>query len=377
MGGRYCQWAGSRPESFVMKILIIEDDREIRNTLQDLLEVHGHAVLAADDGVEGIRLANTVPDLILCDIAMPAKGGYEVIRIIRELPQCREIPFIFLTARANRADQRYGMALGADDYITKPFTERDILDAIAARVRRQQPFRERVEQLVAERRAMVSAPWSHELMTPLCGILAGIELIEAETGTATIKPAELKKLLGAIRDGAERQHALSRKLVIYYELECLKAEQPKAFRCNDAAAVLTAGAIRAAKEEHRSDDLIMRCDDGAVPLSEAHFLAAVAELAGNAFRFSKPGQPVSVTGVRQGARYQVEIADQGSGMTADQRMKVDAFRQFERNIREQQGLGIGLALVRSAAELAKGEFRLQTGSGGRGLKAILDLPSLS
>jgi len=356
-----------------MKILIIEDDLAIRNTLQDLLELNGHTVLAAADGSEGVRLAERRPDLIFCDMVMPGMDGDEVIVAIRQLPYCLDIPFIFLTALTDRADQRLGMSLGADDYITKPFSERDILDAVAARVRRQQPLLERVKRLLAERRMVADAPWSHELMTPLCGVLGGLELIEAEADT--IQPGELKGLLRIIRGGAERQQALSNKLVLYFDLERLRAARsPKTFRCDHAPEAIAAGAVKAAMDANRSPDLTVQCGPGSVPLAEAHILAAVAELVGNAFRFSKPGSPVSVTGTRHGARYQIEIADQGSGMTAEERAGVDAFKQFGRGKREQQGMGLGLAIARSVAEIAGGHFGLQAGSGDLGLKAILDLP---
>lgn len=121
-----------------MNILIIEDEPAIRETLQLCLELNGHTVIAAEDGPAGVRLAAQRPDLILCDVGLPGLDGYGVIAAIQQLPACRDIPFIFLTARAGRDDLRRGMSLGADDYITKPFTQRDILDAIAARLRRQQ-----------------------------------------------------------------------------------------------------------------------------------------------------------------------------------------------------------------------------------------------
>lgn len=357
-----------------MKILIIEDDLEIRNSLHDMLEIHGHAVIDAADGIEGTELAkSSQPDLIFCDIAMPGMGGFDVITSIRQHPQCCEIPFIFLTARANRADQRHGMALGADDYITKPFSEKEILDAVTARIRRQQPSRERVARLMAERRIVADAPWSHELMTPLCGILGGLELLESTA--EPVEPGELEKIVAIIRAGAERQHALARKLVTYYELERLKEAAPRqtVFSC-DAVATVIAGAARAAAEEKRADDLVVRCEPGTVPVSEAHLLAAVAELVGNAFHFSKRGLPVTVAGIRDRNHYRIEVVDQGVGMTAEQRMKVDAFRQFGREKREQQGLGIGLAIVRSLAELAGGELTLETVFAGKGLKATFELP---
>jgi CheY-like chemotaxis protein len=83
-----------------MKILIIEDEPAIRETLQDLLEINGHTVVAAPDGRRGVELARDCPELILCDIGLPGLDGYQVIAEVQKLPQSRDIPFIFLTARA-------------------------------------------------------------------------------------------------------------------------------------------------------------------------------------------------------------------------------------------------------------------------------------
>src|SRR4051812_16336846 len=106
-----------------MKILIIEDQEDIRATLRDLLEINGHEVIEAEDGVQGVKLAAQTPDFIFCDMSMPNLDGRGVLNAIKEMPEIRDVPFVFLTANAERHHQREGMTLGADDYITKPFTE--------------------------------------------------------------------------------------------------------------------------------------------------------------------------------------------------------------------------------------------------------------
>lgn len=357
-----------------MNILVIEDDAAIRLVLQDLLELNGHTVALAEDGPAGLRLAARPPDLILCDIGLPGMDGFEVIAAIRGLPACRDVPFIFLTARADRRDQRQGMALGADDYITKPFTEKDILDAIAARVRRQQPLRERVAHLLAERRAELSADWSHELMTPLNGVLGGLQLIEAETGP--IDPAELRQMLGLIRAGAERQLALSRKLVAYFDLERLRTAPPAERPRCDAAATIAAGVAAAPLAAGRTADLAVRCEPGTVALAEHHFQTAVAELVGNALRLTPRGQPVSVTGTLAGGRYRLAVTDRGPGLTPGEIAQVGAFVRFPAGRYEHQGLGLGLAIARSAAESAGGRLELAPRPDGPGLRAVMDLPAV-
>jgi len=355
-----------------MNILIIEDEDDIRQTLQELLELNGHTALAAADGPAGIALAERRPDLIFCDINMPGMDGYAVMEAVQRHPHCRDIPFIFLTALADRAAQRRGMTLGADDYITKPCTEREILDAIAARVRRQRPLRERLEALLAERQREAGAAWSHELMTPLNGVLGGLQLIEAEA--EAIKPEELKELLALIRDGAERQHRLSRQLILHHELVQLKSAPPPAARLGcDAASGIAAGAAEAAARHRREADVSVQCDDARLPLAATHLAAAVAELTGNALRFSSPGQPVTVTGTAGAGRYTITITDQGPGMTAEECRSFGPFVQFGRAKREQQGLGLGLAIAQSVAELAGGRLDLRPAPAGRGLQAVIDV----
>ena len=355
-----------------MNILIVEDDEAIRTGLGLLLELNGHNVLAAADGFEAIKLAERGPHFIFCDIGMPGMDGYQVFDEIQKLPQCHGIPFVFLTAMTDRESQRHGMTLGADDFITKPFAEREILAVIEARIRRQKPLRERIEALVADRCREVGAEWSHELMTPLTGVLGGLELIESEIDS--VKPDELKDLLAIIRSGAERQYQLSKKIMLYFELERLKMSRAAYTARCDASVAIAAGVSAAAQRFTRGTDLTVSAAEGTVALDGAHLSAAIAELVANAFIFSKPGEPVTVMGVALPGRYRIEVADLGPGMSPEQCARVGAFQQFGRAQQNQQGLGLGLAIARAAAEIAGGQFLVQAGAEGRGLHVTLDLP---
>ena len=119
------------------RVLVVEDDPVIRANVLELLSEEGFEGISAQDGADGIALCKArVPDLVVCDIALPKLDGYAVLRAIREDAAIASTPFIFLTAKAERADVRAGMNLGADDYLTKPFTARDLLDAVRIRMRR-------------------------------------------------------------------------------------------------------------------------------------------------------------------------------------------------------------------------------------------------
>jgi diguanylate cyclase (GGDEF)-like protein len=126
------------------KILVIEDEEFVRENIVELLDAEGFEVIGAEDGRMGLNLAKAmVPDLILCDVMMPELDGYGVLTALRQDSILATVPFIFLTAKAAKADLRQGMELGADDYLTKPFTRAELLGAIISRLKKQAAVQER------------------------------------------------------------------------------------------------------------------------------------------------------------------------------------------------------------------------------------------
>src|SRR3954451_13909497 len=121
------------------KILVIEDEPEMRRNLLTILRMEKFQPIGAENGRAGLELArHEKPDLILCDVMMPELDGYGVLSALRQNPDTVTTPFIFLTAKGEKIDQRSGMYLGADDYLTKPVAKADLLNAIVARVRRSE-----------------------------------------------------------------------------------------------------------------------------------------------------------------------------------------------------------------------------------------------
>lgn len=121
------------------KILVVEDEPGIRMTLSFMLKAEGFDVTAAENGRAGIEAARAkTPDLILCDINMPEMNGFEVLEQLRQEPALAATPFVFLTARIDRSDMRRGMNLGADDYLTKPFTRDELMETVNARIKKHE-----------------------------------------------------------------------------------------------------------------------------------------------------------------------------------------------------------------------------------------------
>lgn len=121
-----------------VRIQIIEDNDDIRESIVEILELANYEVIAASNGKTGIELVNQhLPDLILCDIMMPELDGYGVLYLLGKNPLTASIPFIFLTAKAERIDVRKGMEMGADDYLTKPFDDMELLNAVESRLNKK------------------------------------------------------------------------------------------------------------------------------------------------------------------------------------------------------------------------------------------------
>lgn len=121
------------------KILLIEDDKIMRENSAEILELAGYQIVVSENGKKGAQLAKeTKPDLIICDIMMPELDGYGVLHVLSKDPSTATIPFIFLTAKAEKSEMRKGMSLGADDYLTKPFEETDLLNAVESRLKKNE-----------------------------------------------------------------------------------------------------------------------------------------------------------------------------------------------------------------------------------------------
>lgn len=113
------------------KILVIEDNRELRENTVELLELAGYTVSTADNGTDGfLKAVNELPDVVLCDIVMPGSGGLSFLHLVKAQPATKHIPLIFFSAGSAPIAVQRGLQLGADEYLTKPFTNDELLSAV-------------------------------------------------------------------------------------------------------------------------------------------------------------------------------------------------------------------------------------------------------
>lgn len=347
------------------KILVIEDEGPIRSNLLEMLDAEGFEVMGAENGRIGVQSARDyLPDLILCDILMPELDGYGVLAELRQDPLTGAIPFVFLTAKADKGDLRQGMELGADDYLVKPFTRDQVLKAVSARLEKQSLVSAHFQRKLEELRTNIAASLPHEFLTPLTVILAASEILVHHSDK--LEPGEVPVIAGRILASGKRLQRLIKNFLLYTRLEAAatdpdEAEALRGYGTSDARTVITEAALRAAQQAGRSADLSLELNDATLRMGQAHLAKIAEELLDNAFRYSKAGTPVAVRcHVDNAGVFTLSVTDKGRGMTVEEIARVGAYVQFEREHYEQQGQGLGLTIAKRLAELHGGELTIES-----------------
>ncbi|NLX08213.1 MAG: hybrid sensor histidine kinase/response regulator [Chloroflexi bacterium] len=347
------------------KLLLIEDEATLREIIAGNLAFEGFTVLEAGDGEEGLALIHAHhPDLVICDIAMPRLDGYELLRAVREDADTRSMPFIFLTASADRASARLAVELGADDYLTKPITLPELLLAIQYWLARHRPVMVVQDTRLKAVQATLAYLVSHELRTPLVSSMMIQDIIAAQVGQ--LAPARLDDLLDKLSTGSRSLARLVEQMAFLTGLEA-GTLSPRMIQAEGQVwplAEITAQAIdlgrRFADCNHEAAIQVQEPDrDTTVAVHLPAFRHALAELIANALSFSPGGGEVTITQWRDDGMVWLCVADQGNGLPPEQLEHVfDMFYQIDRDMHAQQGIGLGLPLARRITEAHGGTLTL-------------------
>jgi len=349
------------------KILVIEDEEYIRENIQDILSLEHFETLTAANGAIGLELARQeTPDLIVCDIMMPEMDGYGVLERLRKTENTATIPVIFLTAKADRSNQRRGMELGASDYLTKPFTPSELLKAISTQLEKQAAVERKAQIWMDELRSNITSALPHELHTPLTGIIGISDLLITDYGL--METAEILDMLKDINQSGKRLYRLTQNFLLYAELELQMADPGRRETHHTPAKSHIKGliqdvALQIAQQNDRESDLNLNLEDTTLLISEPRLRKILEELLDNAFKFSDPQTPVALTGTRINTDYCLSITNQGRGMTPDQIARLGAYMQFERRLYEQQGSGLGLIIAKRLTEIYGGRMQIDSQPG--------------
>lgn len=347
-------------------ILIIDDEEDMRSVVASMLEAEGFSTRqapSAEDGLVMIRKA--CPDIIISDINMERMTGFDFLEEVRKDPATAGVPFIFITGVGGRITYRHGMELGADDFLEKPFSRDELLASVRTRLRAREVVQQQSEQKLQDLRSSISQALPHEFRTPLTAVLAFSKILRDDKDVA---PEEVRKFSGMIHASAERLHRLVENYLMIADLEVIAADPEgvahlRAQTAERVSTIVGSTVHDAAEHYMRSKDLMLDMAQATCRMSRDHLAKVVHELTDNAFKFSKPGTPVTVTARSEGKSYLIEISDKGDGMSRDQMERANLFQQFGRKKREQQGAGFGLGLAKRLVELYGGTLTLASGQG--------------
>jgi two-component system, sensor histidine kinase and response regulator len=353
------------------KILVIEDEALLREEVMEWLVMAGHEVIGAADGLEGVKQAlDYVPDVILCDIAMPYLDGYGVMLQVRANAITQMIPFIYMTARVSLDDIRQGMNLGADDYVTKPFTYHQLIQAVERRLEkkaqhelRQQAELEQWQQALEEEQALrllksrMVAMFSHDFRNPLATILSSN---------------------GILRDHSDRLDP-QRRLAFFNRIE---ASVHRLTQMVDD--MLTAAQIESGNLSFKPEPLDLTgflqqiIEDFQFIYGDTHTLSFKSQLSNNvqvdprllrqiavnlisnAVKYSPRGKEVNISLQHNHHGLELSVQDHGIGIPdTDQQNLFQAFQRAS-NVGSVAGTGLGLAIVQQAAALHSGTVELES-----------------
>jgi signal transduction histidine kinase len=346
------------------KILVVEDAHALRKDIMEMLRFEGFEVIGAENGLVGLNAARThLPDLIICDIMMPELDGFGMLAELQKNPLEATIPFVFLTALTDKKDWREGMRLGANDYLTKPFTAQELIQAVYTQLNKRIKFDMLSESRMDQLRENIMLALPHELRTPLTGILGFSDLLAMDAGF--MEPAQTSEMAGYINAAAQRLYRLTENYVLYTQIEVTLQDKARASAMRQYVTAfpgetIHAQVIRQASACGRETDLQCRLvEDIHIMMFEDHLRKIVEELVDNAFKFSSAGKPVSVVSSIEGQHYVLTVTDQGRGFAPQHVRDIGPYSQFGRKQHEQQGSGFGLAIVKRLAQLHGGEFEVE------------------
>ncbi len=368
----------------MMKILVIEDEAILRDEVVDWLTFEGYDARGAEDGVVGVDYAiRMVPDLIICDITMPRLDGYGVLSEVHSNPATASVPFVFVTARASHEDVRRGMSLGADDYITKPFTLAELLQAVGTRLQKkaaqEQQHEREVNQLQMalmqeqEQRLLKTklvAMFSHDFRNPLTSIRLSNGLLRDYADRMDDKrrlslfnrvDASISQLLQMLDDmllvaQMETGH-------LDFTPEVLNAQQFFQHSVDEFQAI-----------DGETHSIVFDSRFTGLMTADPRLLRQIAaNLIANAIKYSPKGSEVRVTLDQQDGQCILTVQDQGIGIPeADQERLFGAFQRGS-NVGNVSGTGLGLAIVKQAVDLHGGTIHLES-QAGVGTTAIVTIP---
>jgi signal transduction histidine kinase len=359
-------------------VLVVDDNPLILNVLKSLFNSANYQVYTSCNGEEAKEtLKNKNVDLIICDVMMPEMNGYALHDFVREKPEFAHIPFVFLTALDSPNEKQEGQALGADDYLVKPFDPEELLAVVSGKLKRSKGIKSFSEQQYDSYRKKVIHTLSHEFRTPLVAINTGTELLLEQQ--AQFDKERMQNLLLAIQRGGQRLEKLVSDFMVLQQIEAGVAER----LFNNKHAIkdlftllqqyLEVASHRIKQAGFKFESYIFN-HSVKVDVYEQQIIEILERLISNSLKFHSEQKEIYISTFPLGDEIAIEIKDKGIGIDPI-RLKeaIDVFGQIDRDKLEQQGGGLGLAIANRFASINKGRLEFDNLPEG-GTVARLILP---
>jgi two-component system, sensor histidine kinase and response regulator len=344
----------------VSKILVIEDELNVRENIVELLESEDFEVFSAKDGFEGIFLAQEhSPELILCDVTMPELDGYGVLNNLRKNPNIAITPFIFLTAKAASEEIRQGMNLGADDYLTKPFSRQELLTTIKARLSKQKIHDQNTDALLKDIGESLSYSISEKIFNPLDEILGASEVFRQDANI--IEPNDIEKLGAHIQSNTKFLKRAILNIFMYLNMELMfhnsdSLETIKNIYTTRPGDFVYMIAMQLARKYDCSKNLVVSIDNSRLKISTSDWNKIVEESLEFVFSLFKEGSLIDVS-----TKIVDDIFQYSIRLESDE-LPYDLLHKTAQNIPRTQAFyesldpGLGLLIIHFIVKLYDGEF---------------------
>jgi len=364
------------------RILVVEDDVNLLEGIRTVLQIDGYDVVTAENGAAALNWMQKTPshpDLIVSDIMMPHMDGIEFLKQVRAVNDWVSIPFIFLTARSEKADVQLGKQLGVDDHLPKPFEADDLLTTVSGKLKRLRAIRSVHEEQISNVKKRILTILNHEFRTPLTFVVAYSDLINiTRENSAEMSDEEMLSFLKGINLGAVRLRRLIENFIMLVELETGDAHTAYQLRggpVRDLPSLLRHACATAL--DGRSDRQIMIQPVTDLPEFYAdrdYLLMSLVQLLDNALKFSPADRVIEIGAETLEAAVRVWVRDYGRGIPPDELENIwTSFYQVNRAIHEDPGAGSGLAIVRGIMQLHNGRATVES-EYGRGSTFNLFFP---
>lgn len=395
-------------------VLIADDDEALAGAIAATLDLEGLHTVVTHDGEKALALARALqPDLILLDVMMPGRSGIEVCATLKTDPTTASVPVIFITAKSDETDRMVGIAAGADDYLTKPFSPTELIaivngalagQPIEPRARRSdltdlpadqlvvfaQEWKELFERERMERQALEDAQRrleevdrlkaaflsavTHELLTPFASIGTGLQVLQRLSEDL---PSDHRTAVDGLMAGIADLHRLVKGVVKFAELVS-KSREPQPGYVSLSQVIPWAVQPAAVMAQSREVDLrVLVPPDTPKVYADPELLGeAVFQMAHNAVKFNVPQGEARIRALESEGWIVIEVADTGVGLTTERlELLGQPFEQDADALRRgQEGLGVGWAFVRYVAEVHGGWTRVESAGPDQGSAFSLGLP---